>query len=216
MLVNNPTLKNIQDEIKLKIYDAPIDGDEYVRKNGQWYISSGGSGGSGIGLGDTVTYDDDAQQLLITSGVSTANELYNIDADPFSPAISYSTGSYVIYEGSMYKFISDHEVGAWTTTDVTKIAIGNELKYISKNSGPILYYTSQPVSVVSNAEIMRIPTYGTDNKITTDTIVLECTFANPSYITSNITWTSYEGYISFSGTCITATTANVTLGKKNN
>lgn len=76
----------------------------------------------------------------------------------------------------------------------------------------ILYYTSQTVSVASSGTILTI----TDSLITTDTIVLECTFASPSYITSDVTWTSYAGYITFTGTCTTATTANVTLGFKSN
>lgn len=80
----------------------------------------------------------------------------------------------------------------------------------------ILYYNNQAVSVASGAEIMRIPASGTDSKITTDTIVLECTFANSQYIQSDVTWTSYAGYIAFTGTCTTATTANVTLGRKGN
>ena len=80
----------------------------------------------------------------------------------------------------------------------------------------ILYYTSQTVSAATSAQIMRIPSSGTDSAITTDTVVLECTFAAPSYITTDVTWTSYDGYIAFTGTCTTATTANVTLGTKGN
>ena len=69
------------------------------------------------------------------------------------------------------------------------------------------YFTNQTVSIASNAEILRI----TDPKITTTTVVLECTFANPSAISGTVSWTSYDGYISFTGTCTSATTANVTL-----
>lgn len=71
-----------------------------------------------------------------------------------------------------------------------------------------IYFYQQTVNVANNAEILRI----TDSSITPYVVVLECTFANPSYITSDITWTSYDGYISFTGTCTVATTANVTLG----
>jgi len=76
----------------------------------------------------------------------------------------------------------------------------------------IQYFYQQAVSAANNAEIFRI----TDASITTDTIVLNCTFANPSYITSDIAWTSYTGYIAFTGTCTAATTADVTLGQKDN
>lgn len=80
----------------------------------------------------------------------------------------------------------------------------------SKSS--VTYFTSQTVSVASNAEILRI----TDTSITTDTVVLGCVFDNPSYISGDVTWTSYTGYISFIGTCTVATTADVTLGTKIN
>lgn len=124
--INNVTY-NIKDSLALR--DAPSDGEEYVRKNGAWAISSGGSEGSG-GSG----------------GVNA------------------------------------------------------------------MYYYEQTVNTATNAEIMRI----TDSRINTNSIVLECTFANPEYITSDVTWTSYAGYIAFTGTCVAATTANVTIGYMSN
>lgn len=80
----------------------------------------------------------------------------------------------------------------------------------------IMYFTAQTVSTGSSAQIMRIPSSGTNSSITTDTVVLECTFAAPANITSNVSWQSYAGYIAFTGTCTAATTANVTLGTKGN
>ena len=64
---------------------------------------------------------------------------------------------------------------------------------------------------------MRIPAgTATDPNITTDTVVLNCTFAAPTNITSNVTWTSYAGYITFGGSCSASTTADVILGRKGN
>lgn len=81
----------------------------------------------------------------------------------------------------------------------------------------IRYYTSQAVAAGSNTTIMRIPAgSATDPNITTDTVVLDCTFAAPANITSNITWTSYPGYVNFVGSCSAATTANVILGRRGN
>ena len=116
----NDTTYNIKDANALT--DAPSNGEEYVRKNGNWAISSVGSGGGG--------------------------------------AMS------------------------------------------------AMYYYEQTVNVASNSEIMRI----TDSRINTNSIVLECTFADPSYISDDVTWTSYAGYMAFTGTCKIATTANVTIG----
>ena len=41
----NDTTYNVKDSLALR--DAPLDGGEYVRKNGEWSISSGGSTDSG-------------------------------------------------------------------------------------------------------------------------------------------------------------------------
>lgn len=80
----------------------------------------------------------------------------------------------------------------------------------------ISYYSQQNVTTGTSSQIMRIPASGTSSFISENTVVLECVFANPAAITSDVTWTSYSGYIVFSGTCTAATTANVTLGTKNN
>lgn len=100
---------------------------------------------------------------------------------------------------------------ALTTTATDLSGAVNELDADITAKG-VRYYASQTVNVASNAEIFRI----TNASITTDTVVLECVFADPSYITSDITWTSYSGYIAFTGTCTTATTANVTIATKVN
>lgn len=76
----------------------------------------------------------------------------------------------------------------------------------------ILYFVQQSVSVATNATIMQIA----DSRITANTVVLECTFADSSNIASNVSWISSAGSITFSGTCVAATTANVTLGIKGN
>ena len=80
----------------------------------------------------------------------------------------------------------------------------------------ILYYTNVSVSTGTNSQIMRIPASGTNSDITTDTVVLNITFNSPSNITSGISWTSYAGYVTFTGTCTAVTSANVILGRKGN
>ena len=87
-----------------------------------------------------------------------------------------------------------------------------ELQTEINGKSAITYYTSRVVSVANAAEILRI----TNSSITADTVVLGCVFDDPSYISGDVTWTSYAGYISFIGTCTVATTADVTLGTKIN
>ena len=95
--------------------------------------------------------------------------------------------------------------------------VGKELQELKDAlNKEILYFTGQAVSAATSAQIMRIPASGTNSSITTDTVVLECVFANPAVITSDVSWTSYAGYIAFTGTATESTTANVVLGTKNN
>lgn len=93
------------------------------------------------------------------------------------------------------------------------VQIGGDLTVLGNinggggGGGCAMYFPSQTVNVATNAEIFRI----TSAAITTQTVLVECTFASPAYITSDVTWTSYDGYIAFYGTCTSATTADVTL-----
>lgn len=54
-----------------------------------------------------------------------------------------------------------------------------------------------------------------DAKITEDSVVSECVFANPSAVTSDVTWTTSSGSLVLNGTCSTATTVNLVLVKTN-
>ncbi len=96
-----------------------------------------------------------------------------------------------------------------TSSSTNPVTSGGVKTYID---GRIIYFYQMAVSAATSATIMTI----SDSRITADTVVLECTFANPEYITSDVTWTSAAGSITFSGTCTAATTANVTLGQKGN
>lgn len=51
----------------------------------------------------------------------------------------------------------------------------------------------------------------TDFRINSNSAVAEVTFANPSAITSDVTWTTSAGAIVLNGTCTSATTCNILL-----
>ena len=55
-----------------------------------------------------------------------------------------------------------------------------------------------------------------NSAITADHVVTECVFANPSAITQDVTWTTAAGSLTLNGTCSAATTATITLTKKDN
>lgn len=77
--------------------------------------------------------------------------------------------------------------------------------------GSALYFTNIACSAttgdfatISNADI------------TADSVVAECVFANPSAITSDVTWTTSAGSLVLNGTCSSATTVNLVIVKKSN
>lgn len=120
----------------------------------------------------------------------------------------------------------DTEIIKTSDCDIINVDCSDRMIVFSGEPGPegppgpsgssILYFTGQPVSVGSNAQIMRIPVSGTDSSITTDTVVLECEFSDSDKIESDVTWQSFDGYITFIGTCTGTTTADITLGDKAN
>ena len=185
-----------------------------------------------------ITHDDGLDIVTALNGILSALDIpTRIIAEEFDSTVAYAIGDYCIYNGTLYRFTSAHSAGAWDVSDVTAVTVTDELG--SGGGGTwgsitgtlsdqtdlanalaakadlateIMYFYQQTVNAASNAEMFRI----TNASITTDTVVLECTFAAPANITSNVSWTSYSGYIAFTGTCTAGTTANVTLGKKGN
>ena len=57
--------------------------------------------------------------------------------------------------------------------------------------------------------------YLTDNRITADMRVLECTIQTPANVTTDLTWTTAAGSITFSGTVTAQTNIDLILGKTN-
>ena len=74
-----------------------------------------------------------------------------------------------------------------------------------------LYFTS----VACAATTGNFATVSNAN-ISADHVVVECTFANPAAITTDVSWTTANGSLTLNGTCASATTANITLSKKGN
>ena len=122
-----------------KLGDAPSDNKEYVRKNGAWAESSGGSGGGTWGsITGTLSNQTDLQSALdakanssdVTTALS-AKANNSILGDAFSTSAAYAIGDYCIYEGALYRFTSAHSAGAWNASHVTQVVAMNELAALS-------------------------------------------------------------------------------------
>lgn len=82
---------------------------------------------------------------------------------------------------------------------------------LQEELGGALYFTSVAVSATTG-DIATV----SNAKITADHVVAEVTWANPSAITTDVTWTTANGSLVLNGTCTAATTAAIVLVKKNN
>ena len=203
-------------------------GDDYTAEIVS-YTTISGNVVSGLirGLGDTTasvwsegtnvarnftSFDHDRFIENITALGSDKQDALTFDASPTEDSTNPVTsgGVYTSLAGKQDTLTFDSAPTSASTNPVTS---GGVYDAFAKE---IQYFTTQTVSVASSAQIMRIPSSGTDDTITTDTVVLSCVFAAPANVTSDVTWTSYSGYVTFSGTCTAATTANVILGTKGN
>lgn len=71
---------------------------------------------------------------------------------------------------------------------------------------PALYFQNAAVSATTG-DIATV----SNASITSDYVLAECVFANPSSITTDVTWTTSSGSLVLNGTCTAATTANIVL-----
>ena len=159
--------------------------------SGAYYVARAGNI-----LDVTIRYSNTKNTALMLDVNSTGAFPIYINGEP-SSATNYTlpAGSYLAYfDGTNYYFNTDGTAP------------------IPTSGGSVFYFTQQAVSSATNAEIFRI----TDPSITADSVCLSCVFADPSYIITDVSWTSYAGYISFTGTCTAATTADVVLVQKVN
>lgn len=237
-LTNKPTLGTMS-----AVNDAPSDGNEYVRKNGSWSVASGGTPAWGDITG-TLSNQTDLQTALdtkadvtdITLNVFSESVSYNygqlviyqsllyrfVDNHTAGPWDSSDVSRITVSDLLNLKADVQSPALTGTPTAPTPTAGDSSTKIATtafvqgELDGHILYYTAQTVSAATSAQIMRIPASGTDSAITTDTVVLDINFADPGNITSAVSWESFAGYITFTGTCTAATTANVVLGTKGN
>ena len=61
-------------------------------------------------------------------GIYDANQTGStLVAPTFSTSAAYSAGDYVLYSDVLYRFNVDHAAGAWNSSQVTAVKIGDEV-----------------------------------------------------------------------------------------
>lgn len=75
-------------------------------------------------INDLIT----AINTAVASIPSDYSALLHTLAPDFSASTAYSAGDYVWYNGTLYRFTSNHAAGSWTGTDATATVVGNDLR----------------------------------------------------------------------------------------
>lgn len=137
---------------------------------------------------------------------------------------SVSQGSTDLVEsGAVYSEIAK----TYKTDDTTGAAIDDDdyipyydssaevTKKISKANakfgGGALYFTSVACAATTGNFATK-----SDSNITVNHVVVSVEYANPSSITSDVTWTTANGSVVLNGTCASATTCSIVLVEKDN
>ena len=107
-------------------------------KDGRGIVSIRQSGKSGRYVTYTIEYTDGTRSNFTIELPAGGGGSMNTDiiAEEFSPNKQFYAGQYVIYGGSLYKFVTGHNPGAWNASEVANAVLGiivrnmeNSLKY---------------------------------------------------------------------------------------
>ena len=96
-------------------------------------------------------------------------------------------------------------------SDVSKIA-ANGSTYDIKDSVARAALENK-ILTLSVASFSSFPKTISDAKITSDMVVLDVTWGNPSAIRSDVTWTTSNGQLVLNGTISGSTASSITLGR---
>ena len=170
--------------------------------------------------GTTITIDETG---LITAdlGVSDLNNV-TISSIANGQILQYNSTTQKFENKSLGTAAARNATSAITSgsTDLIESGAVSSLKQTLESdisdietaiANNVLYFTSQACSALTG-DFCTI----SNANITANHVVAEVVFANPSAITTDITWTTASGSLKLNGTCASATTVNIVLVKKNN
>ena len=120
---------------------------------------------------------------------------------------AYAVGKFLVLNGVLYRVTTAIASGGTITpgTNCTQTTVGDEI------ANDTLFFKDKAVTATTG-DILVI----NDERITADHVLTECVWGNSSYITADVTWTTAAGSLTLNGTATAATTATVTLVKKDN
>ena len=164
---------------------------------------------SGTNLGSSIlTWDDTAVTEPSSATAATANIKNNAaTADLATRALTADSATYATTAGRA-TMASNADYAGRALSDTS----GNTITTTYARKDGFLFFASQTVSAGTAQQILSI----SDTTITEDYVLARIEFANPAYITAAGSWATAAGSFTMTGTCTTATTANVLLVRKGN
>lgn len=191
-----------------QVYDvlSPATFGDYMETIGSACINPDGYAENKLFL----AYDDNVQKLFRATTAIAYSELLIKDTNCEPTTMAEALANALSAGGVSYDN-SDSGLTASNVQDAIDEVNGDVETVNSALAKEVLYFTS----VACSATTGNFATVSNAN-ISADHVVVECTFANPSAITTDVTWTTANGSLTLNGTCASATTANITLAKKGN
>lgn len=83
--------------------------------------------GQQVNPGSTITDWTNQISAQLQAVQTAADNLGSTLAAPFSTATAYAAGTYVMYNGNLYRFTNDHVAGDWSSSEVTQVKACNEI-----------------------------------------------------------------------------------------
>ena len=127
-------------------------------------------------------------------------------SDEYSSSATYKLGDLCIHDNTLQKCTTPITTAeAWNSAHWADTTIADEIE------NRCLFFTGVTVSATTGTILSK-----SDSRITADHVLTNIVFNNTAAITTECTWTTDAGSLTITGTCTTATTADITLIKKNN
>lgn len=165
------------------------------------YVASQAGAGSLSGLSDVSLGTLANGESLVYNSTSQKWE---------NGSVSYNSLSGKPTLGTAAAKDSTSSITQGSTDLVESGAVYNALQNLPSGGGA-LYFTS----VACAATTGNFATVSNAN-ITANHVVVSVEYANPSAITSDVTWTTANGSVTLNGTCASATTCSIVLVEKDN
>lgn len=137
--------------------DAPLDGNYYARSNGSWLMIANSEGQFVSAVNWGAIAGNISSQIDLKNALD--GKINNaVLAIPFSEALTYDEGDYVLYNNDVYRFNKVHEAGIWDTNDVTVVTIANEVRSKAPLASPSLTGTPTAPTPDSGTNTTQIAT----------------------------------------------------------